>query len=607
MYKKRWLILISFVLVAGMVLAACSTATEAPPVVDEEAQARIAELEAALEDAKASGGMSEEQLADLQSELEGLNENLGQLEGELSEARTAECSYNAYRMGWVMDWADAGNMVDTVFGPTSDFQYTFWQHNYPDLMDQFTALTHDAYRNTDLVSRATTWQEAEKIVVEDIVAVIPIFHYDRTTLVSTELDFFFAPFGAPRLAQWAFNTGVTEMRTAVGAKIPTLDIQRSTDTTSSFMIYQMIDAPFKFLADGSIAPLAATSFETNEEGNVYTVHLREDALWSDGEPVVAQHFVDGIKRLLSPDLANDYAYVMFDIVGAADYNAGDADDIAAVRAVDDYTLEITLTDPLSYFDSILAFSTMHPVRLDVIALHGDAWTQPGNMVSNGAYVLTERNPGQNLVFEKNELYWDAANVAIDKVTVSIIEEPATALAAFENGELDYNAAGFPPEDTSRLVDTPEFVLTPRPGVYYMGLNTTAAHTNNVTFRKALASAIDKRAILDNVAELPWRLDAYGVIPPEIYGFQGDAVGYGYDPDAAVGYLEQYMNAEGIDDAGSIVIELWYNKSGSNQEILEAVEAMWQEVLSIDVRTVNVEWATYLNTLEECNVIGGGGF
>ena len=122
MYKKRWLILISFVLVAGMVLAACSTATQAPPAVDEEAQARIAELEAALAEAKESGGMTEEQLADLQAELEGLNENLGALEGELTEARTAECSFNAYRMGWVMDWADAGNMVDTVFGPTSDYQ-----------------------------------------------------------------------------------------------------------------------------------------------------------------------------------------------------------------------------------------------------------------------------------------------------------------------------------------------------------------------------------------------------------------------------------------------------------------------------------------------------
>jgi len=607
MYKKRWLILISSVILAGMVLAACGGATEAPPVVDEEALARIAELEAALVDAAQMGGASDEQIDALQSELEDLNSNLGDLEDSLSESRTAECSFNAYRMGWVMDWADAGNMVDTVFGPTSDFQYTFWQHNYPDLAEEFKALTYDAYRNTDLVSRAATWQAAEKIVVEDIVAVIPIQHYERTTLVSTELEYFFAPFGAPRIAQWAFNTDATTLRTAVGAKIPTLDIQRSTDTTSSYMIYQLIDAPFKFLEDGSIAPLAATSFETNDEGNVYTIHLREDAVWSDGEPVLAQHFVDGIKRLLSPDLANDYAYVMFDVVGAADYNAGDADDIEAVKAVDDYTLEITLNDPLSYFDSILAFSTMHPVRLDVVALHGDAWTQPGNFVSNGAYVLVERNPGQNLVFEKNELYWDAANVAIEMIDVSIIEEQATALAAFENGELDYNAAGFPSEDTPRLVDTPEFVLTPRPGVYYMGINTSAQHTNNVSFRKALASSIDKRAIIDNVVQQPWKIDAWGVIPPEIFGFQGHDVGYGYDVDAALGYLAEYMNAAGIEDAGSIVIELWYNKSGGNQEILEAVEAMWQEVLGIDVRTVNVEWATYLNTLEECNVIGGGGF
>ena len=157
------------------------------------------------------------------------------------------------------------------------------------------------------------------------------------------------------------------------------------------------------------------------------------------------------------------------------------------------------------------------------------------------------------------------------------------------------------------MDTPEFVLTPRPGVYYMGLNTSAQHTNNVSFRKALASSIDKRAIIDNVAETPWRIDAWGVIPPEIFGFQGHDVGYGYDPDAALAYLAEYMNAAGIEDAGSIVIELWYNKSGGNQEILEAVEAMWQDVLGIDVRTVNVEWGTYLNTLEECNVIGGGGF
>ncbi len=229
-------------------------------------------------------------------------------------------------------------------------------------------------------------------------------------------------------------------------------------------------------------------------------------------------------------------------------------------------------------------------------------------MSNGAFVLTEHNPGERLVMEKNDLYWNAANVPFDRLEVSMIAEPATSLAAFENGELDWTAQGsFPPEDTPRLVDTPEFRRTPRPGTYYLGLNTTAQHTNNVTFRKALSSAVDRRTILDEVAELPWRTEAYGVIPPEIVGYQGDAVGFPFDVTAAQGFLNDYMSEAGIADPGEIVVELWYNKGGANQEILEAVEAMWEENLGIDVRTVNVEWATYLDTLEQCNVIGGGGF
>ena len=96
-------------------------------------------------------------------------------------------------------------------------------------------------------------------------------------------------------------------------------------------------------------------------------------------------------------------------------------------------------------------------------------------------------------------------------------------------------------------------------------------------------------------------------PPEIPGYQGDATGIPFDVEAAQGYLQAYMDEAGIADPSEIVIELWYNKSGDNQIILEAIEAMWEANLGIDVRTVNVEWATYLDTLEQCNVIGGGGF
>jgi oligopeptide transport system substrate-binding protein len=578
-----------------MVLAACGAAAER-----EEAEARIAELTALLEEAQQAGSLSDEALAELQAELDGL-------QGELGESQAARCTFNAYRMGWVMDWADAGNMVDTVFGPTSDFNYTFWAIAYPEKAAEFEALTYSAYRNTDLVSRAATWQEAESMIVEDIVMVIPLFHYDRTTLVSTDVNYVFAPFGAPRIAQWTSNVGATTFRTAVGTAIPTLDVSQSTDTTSSYMIYQMFDAPYKFNEDGTIAPLAATGFTTNEEGDVYTITFRDDAVWSDGEVVTAQHFADGIHRLLSPDMANDYAYVMFDIVGAIDYNSGLADTIEGITVVDASTLQVTLTDPLSYFDSILAFSTFHPVRLDLIDAMPDTWTQAGNLVGNGAYVLTEHNPGENLAFEKNALYWDAANVAFENITVAVISEPATCLAAFENNELDHAGCGFPSEDIPRLVDTPEFVLTPRPGVYYLGVNTTAQHTNNVLMRRALAQSIDKRVLLDEVAELPWRVDAWGVTPPEIFGYQGEDVGYGLDLDAALADLAAYMAEAGIEDAGDIVIELWYNKGGANQDILEAIESMWETNLGIDVRTVNVEWASYLDTLEECNVIGGGGF
>jgi oligopeptide transport system substrate-binding protein len=163
----------------------------------------------------------------------------------------------------------------------------------------------------------------------------------------------------------------------------------------------------------------------------------------------------------------------------------------------------------------------------------------------------------------------------------------------------------PTEDIPYLSNTPEFVVTPRPGVYYYGFNTAAPHTDNVTFRKALASSIDKRFILDEIIGFPWREDAWGVIPPEIYGYQGQGVGFGYDVHAARQYLTAYMAQAGIDNTWDIVIELWHNKGGANQDIAEAIASMWENNLGIDVRVVNVEWATYLDTLEECNAIAEG--
>jgi oligopeptide transport system substrate-binding protein len=504
------------------------------------------------------------------------------------------CTYNAYRMGWVMDYADPENMVNVVFHPDSPFQYTFWDDaNFRDLVDQ-------AMAELDVDLRIPLWQQAEDILMNDYVITLPLFHYDRSTLLSTDVTAEFSPFGSPHFAHWAVE-GRDTLIVQLGTEPPTLDVNQGTDTTSHLVLAQLMEAPYYYDGTGAIQPGGATSYDVSDDGTVYTVYLREDAAWSDGEPVVAQHYVDGIIRLLEPATAAEYAYNMYVISGAEAFNTGETDDPATVgvSATDDYTLVFTLDSPQSFFDSLLAFSTMYPVRLDVIEQYGDQWTEPGNFVGNGPYVLVEWAHEDHVTIEKNPNWHSADEVTIERVEYPIIVEAATALAAFERGELDWS--GYPTEELPRILEEmPEnFQRLPRPGTYYVGYNLNLAPTDNLNLRKALSSAVDRRAILDNVLEMPWRIEACGVIPPEILGFQGCGnVGWDYDLDAAAEYLEAAMAEMGMEAAEDIVVQLWFNRG--NEETIEAVEQQWTANLGIQVTVVNMEWGVYLDTLDICN-------
>lgn len=507
----------------------------------------------------------------------------------------AGCTYNAYRMGWVMDYADANNIVNEVFHPDSPFQYTFWDDQpFRDLVDQ-------ALVETDSEVRVALWQQADSILVTDYAAVIPIFHYDRTGLVRPEIEYGFPPFGSAHFMKWRLPAPQTTLRVQLSTEPPTLDINLATDTTSHSILNQLMESLYRYTDEGTIEPAGAESYEVSADGKVYTIYLRQDAVWSDGEPVTAQHYVDGIIRLLKPETGAEYAYVMYYISGAEAYNTGETDDPATVglKAVDDYTLEITLDEPQAFFDSILAFFTTYPVRLDVIEEYGDLWTEPGNFVGNGPYVLTEWAHEDHLVIEKNPLYWGADEVTIERVEYPIIVEEATALAAYERGELD--VSGYPSEEVPRILEEmPEhFVRLPRPGTYYLGMNFLRPPTDNLNLRKALASAIDKRAIVDAVLEMPWRVEACGTIPPEIPGYQAcGVVGYVFDMEAAQGYLQAALAEMGIEEPADISLNVWFNRG--NEDIIEAVAEQWETNLGITVNVVNMEWGAYLETLDECN-------
>jgi len=386
----------------------------------------------------------------------------------------------------------------------------------------------------------------------------------------------------------------------VGTEPPTLDIQLATDTTSHFIIHQCIEGLFEYRGDGSIDPMGATGFTVSDDGLTYTIALREDAVWSDGVPVIAQHYEDGVVRLMKPETAAEYAWLMYDIEGGEEFNTGEIDDpdLLGVKALDDYTFEVTLKGPTPYFETVLPFSTFYPVRLDIIEEFGDLWTEPGNYLSNGAYLLDYWDHEAEVGLVKNPTYWNADSVSIEKVTIPIIVEEATWLALYENDEVHIGA--YPNEDMPRILADPvlseELRVLPRPGVYYVGLNTLAPPTDNVLVRKALASAIDRKTIIDNVLNTPWRTALSCTTPPRILGHQEwGTCGYTFDVEQAQAFLAEAGYPDGEDFP---TLRIWFNRG--NEDILEAVAAMWTENLNIHVELRTNEWAVYLDYLDQCN-------
>jgi len=308
--------------------------------------------------------------------------------------------------------------------------------------------------------------------------------------------------------------------------------------------------------------------------------------------------------LLKPETAAEYAWLMYDIEGAEAFNTGETDDpeTVGVKVVDDYTFEVTLSAPTPYFETVLPFSTFYPVRLDLVEEYGDKWTEPGNYVSSGPYLLDSWEHEAELVLVKNSDYWDADNVTIEKITLPIIQESSTFLALYENGELHGGDVGIPSEEMPRVTSDPvlseELRILPRPGVYYVGLNTLREPTDDVLVRKALASAIDRKSILENVVQRPWITPSSCTTPPRILGHQEwGTCGYTFDPEKAKEYLAEagYPDGEGFP-----TLRFWFNRADYNEDVIEAVAAMWEENLNIHVELRTNEWAVYLDYLDACN-------
>ena len=284
-------------------------------------------------------------------------------------------------------------------------------------------------------------------------------------------------------------------------------------------------------------PGAAESWEISPDGKVYTFHLRKNGKWSNGEPLTAQDFVDSYQRILTPALASEYGYMLFSITNAEAYATGKIKNFVevGVKALEKFTLQITLHDPTPYFLSMLGchYSTW-PVNVRTIARHGpilergNKWTRPGNYVGNGPFVLDSWKVNQLVKVRKNTNYWDAEHVKLNAIYFYPTEEMNSEERMFRTGLL-HKTETIPPTKIAVYKEKwPQALqLDPYFCTYFYRFNCTKKPFSDVRVRKALGLAFDRKVIvqlLTRKGEVP----ATTLVPPLIPGYEAPQGAMGFD-------------------------------------------------------------------------------
>ncbi len=384
--------------------------------------------------------------------------------------------------------------------------------------------------------------------------------------------------------------------------VPTLDPQLIEDVSGSHVARQLFEGLINQDADGNNIPGVATEW-SSPDNKVWTFKLRDNAKWSNGDPVTAQDFVYAWQRAADPATASPYAWYVeiTQIMNAGGIIAGDADpSTLGAKAIDDHTLEVTLDQPLPYFPSMMAHATMFPANKSVIEQHGDAWTQPGNLVGNGAYDLAARTLGEGFTMVKNDTYWDKDNVIIETINGVIINSEDQALTRWEGGEFDMNEPVPSGQFPALQVKYPnEANSVPRLCSYYYALNVSPVGPEALKderVREALSYSVDRNVIVNQVLK-GGQSPAYSFTHVATAGFEAPEIDYGTwsqaERDAKAKELIAEAKADGVDVDG-LSFEILYNSSDVHKQIATLISQMWKQKLGVDAGLRNLEWKTYLD-------------
>lgn len=399
-------------------------------------------------------------------------------------------------------------------------------------------------------------------------------------------------------------------RARIAADPETLDPQKGGFATDISIMRQLFRGLVYFDGDLNLVAAAAKEVPSVANGGIsgdgltYTFELRDDLVWSDGTPLTAHDWEYSLKRFFDPSLggAQYYQSFYYDIEGAPAYHMAlgtpdqpntptDAELLAlrdgvGVEAVDDDTLEVRLSDESNTFLYLVALWPCYPVNQEAVESLGDAWTQGGNLVGNGPFVLTEWTHDQQLVLERNPYYW-GPQPGLERLEFVVIPDDTAAYQAYRNGEIDFTAA--PPAQLQTLKNDPEFRSEAELSTFALQFNTAQEPFDDPVVRRAFARAIDRQAYVDLVAQ-GFGVPTTGWIPPGIPGSDPDVgAALSFDPEAAQSLLAEagYPEGQGLPD---IVLTTVAMDMGTLSA--EFVQEQFRQNLGIDIQIEALDPPSY---------------
>lgn len=384
-----------------------------------------------------------------------------------------------------------------------------------------------------------------------------------------------------------------------GSEPASLDPHKVESDVEFNIISDLFEGLVSVSPQGEIQPRLAEKWD-NKDNTVWTFHLRPGITWSDGTAITAQDIVWSWQRLVSPLTASPYASYPgnMHIVNAQEIAEGKkAPETLGVKAIDDATFEVTLTQPNAAFLAMLAHPSLVPIDKVLVNRFGEQWTKPQHMVTSGPYKLSAWVVNERIVAERNPRYWDNAHTVINKVTYLPIHSEAADVNRYKAGEIDI-VYTVPINQFAQLKKTmgDQLDVSPQLATYYYEFNTTKAPFNDPRVRLALNMALDKDIIAEKVLGQGQR-PAWVISQPDIGGVKLQNPDYASWPrDKRIAEAKKLLSEAGYNDSHPLVFNLLYNTSESHQRVAIAASSMWKKNLGVEAKLQNQEWKTMLDTM-----------